>query len=74
MVWPILQFIIGYTWLFLVLFFLWRHAIGGSKKVHELQLLLHENTCKSVQAAEKSAEAAMRAVALVEEAQRKHDA
>lgn len=48
-----------YGWLGAVLMLLWRHALGGGKHVNRLYLLLNKNTEKSVEAANKSAEAAI---------------
>lgn len=69
--------IFSVAWLIAVLYFLWRHAIGGAAHVHRLHLILNDNAAKSAQAALESAQAAritadaaMRAVALLE-AQRK---
>lgn len=46
------------AWLVAILWLLYRHAIGGSAHVHRLNLLLNENTTKSVASAEESALAA----------------
>lgn len=70
--WQIINTVIVYAWLFLVLFFLWRHAIGGSAQMHRLHMLLSENARKSADAALKAAEAAERAVRLLEDRLR-HD-
>jgi hypothetical protein len=58
---PILQIVLTlvfYLWLFLVLIFLWRHAMGGSAHVRQLQGTLIDAAMKSADAAQKSAEAA----------------
>jgi hypothetical protein len=46
------------SWLVAVLWLLYRHAIGGAAHVNRLNLLLNENTVKSVTSAEESAQAA----------------
>ncbi len=59
--WQIVNAVIIYSWLASVIWLLWRHALGGGTHVHRLQILLNENTQKSIEAAIKSAEAAQEA-------------
>jgi hypothetical protein len=61
LIWQIINAIVIYSWLGGVLFFLWRHALGGGAHVHRLHMLLNETTQHSVEAANKSAEAAQEA-------------
>jgi hypothetical protein len=70
--------IFSVAWLIAVLYFLWRHAIGGASHVHRLHMLLNDNASKSAQAALESAQAARiaaeavtRAIAILEAGQRK---
>ncbi len=60
-IWQIINAVLIYSWLGGVIFFLWRHSLGGRDHVHRLQMLLNENTRESIKAANKSAEAAQEA-------------
>jgi hypothetical protein len=54
----IINAVVIYSWLFGVLYLLYRHAIGGGAHVRRLQNMLNENAKKSAEAAMVAAEAA----------------
>lgn len=73
----IINAIIIYSWLFAVIWLLWRHAIGGGAHVRRLQGMLNDNAKKSAEAAMIAAEAAQEsahAAAQLAELLRKRDA
>lgn len=49
--------LIFYIWLFLVLFFLWRHALGAGARSRQLTILLADSNLKSAEAARMASEA-----------------
>lgn len=61
----IINAIVVYGWLFAVLYFLWRHAIGAGAQSRKLMTLLAESNQKSAEAAHKAAEAALQLAELL---------
>lgn len=54
----IINAIIIYSWLFIVVWLLWRHALGGGAHVRRLQGMLNDNAKRSAEAAMIASEAA----------------
>jgi hypothetical protein len=61
----IINAIIVYGWLFAVLFFLWRHAMGAGARTHQMVTLLAESNRKSAEAAQEAAQAALQLAELL---------
>ena len=61
----IINAVIVYSWLALVLFFLWRHAIGAGAQSRRLMTLLAESNQKSADAAHEAAQAALQLAELL---------
>lgn len=61
----IINAIVVYAWLGLVLFFLWRHAIGAGAQSRKLMTLLAESNQKSADAAHEAAQAALQLAELL---------
>jgi hypothetical protein len=59
--------IIFYIWLFLVVFLLWRHAVGAGAQSRKVTVLLAESSQKSAEAAHKAAEAVWKIADMMEE-------
>lgn len=54
-----------YSWFGLVLFFLWRHAVGAGAQSRHLMTLLAESNQKSAEAARDAAQAALQLAELL---------